>query len=223
MSVRRCGELVSPLRPFSFTWCPAPEPAFAVCEERLVISRAALLTFLREIGLRRINQRQQIANAFSRALRSRISAVEQVAGEDSEDDSISVEIVAAEEESGMQLPEQLSRRKSIRSPTQPPPETIVRPSNAHMWLTPCNWHICNDGSGAELAVSTCPGAYLRVRWEGGPSSCDAVHIEVDTSALAMEYMSLSFSFDGREPLHVSLPFGRQVSEGPIAPTPLHCA
>lgn len=203
-----------------------------VCEERLNSSRAALLEFLREIGLRRINQRQQIANAFSRALRSRVrddaessaEGAQGVEGAASATSDALVEPLAAL----LTTPHGGACHQGAASEQR---ELAVRPSDAHLWLTPCNWHICDAPAGGatgaveQMAVSACPGSYLRVRWEGGLSSCDTVHLEVDTSAPTMEYMTLSYAFDGGDPLPVVLPHGNArarielVSEQPLGPGP----
>jgi len=197
-----------------------------VCEERLDTSRPALLEFLREIGLRRVSQRQQIANAFSRTLRAARRAAEASAAEAAALEAAQ-DIIAAD----APAPPAPEQRHSIQpAAIGQDPESLVRASNRHLWLTPCNWHVCTDERGAgpsdcQMAVSACPGAYLRLRWEGGQSGCDAVVIEVDTSAATMDFMSLSFSFDGGEPLSVQLPPGRTAacvelaSEVPFGPGP----
>ena len=133
-------------------------------------SRVALLTFLKDIGMSKLKLRQDVCNAIARTMRNR--AAEELA------QGIGAEEVAEEaptEPTEPELPNNIGGQGAVESE----PEMFVTPSDPHLWLTPCNWHVCpSEPGGAPLAVSACPGAYLRVRWAGGDSSADSVAIEV---------------------------------------------
>ena len=84
--------------------------------------------------------------------------------------------------------------------------TVVTPGEPELWFTPFNWLVSPTALGGEPgAIAVCPGAYMRVDWEGEYGA--PLAIEVDTSAASDSFIAIGASRDDGEVKTVVLPHG----------------
>ena len=95
--------------------------------------------------------------------------------------------------------------KSVEAPYGQPP-VVVTPGDPHLWFTPFNWLVSSTAlNGEPGAVCVCPGAYLRLDWEGQYGA--PLAIVVDTSAADDTFIALACARDDGRVEAVLLPHG----------------
>ena len=135
--------------------------------------RVDLLSFLKQHGVTTLRDRQAVANALGRAQRRAAAA-----GSSS---SINCPNIPGE------------------SPTSSSDHAaLLIPGMRDLYFSPFNWCITETGH----AITSNPGAYLRVAWSGGRGNIELV---IDSSAASTPFMMLSYSLDGAPVQRVSVP------------------
>ncbi|KAL1507994.1 hypothetical protein AB1Y20_007596 [Prymnesium parvum] len=166
-------------------------------EEELRSSRPAFLSILKGIGLNKLSDRQRVANALSALLKERGAQVDTHQPESSRADEHHLGPGA---------------QTASASPVCPPvvatagEAVVVTPGDPHVWFTPFNWLVSPDAlDGEPGAIAVCPGAYLRLDWEGEYGA--PLALVIDSSAAKDTFIAIACARNDGKVERVILPHG----------------
>mmetsp|Transcript_38717 Transcript_38717/g.93988 ORF Transcript_38717/g.93988 Transcript_38717/m.93988 type:complete len:689 (+) Transcript_38717:48-2114(+) len=180
-------------------------------EAELRSSRPAFLNILKGVGLNKLSDRQRVANALSALLKER---ADQCDAQEWQSHVVDVRHL------GFGTPPPTAR-PSFPPELAPQGEpTVITPGDPHLWFTPFNWLVSPTAIGGEPgAIAVCPGAYLRLDWEGEYGA--PLALVIDSSSASDSFISIACSRDDGPLERVLLPHGQ--SHATVELPPLHAS